>query len=419
MMFNNVVDAVSWIESVKRFGDKYDLSRMELACKMLGNPEKKLKFIHIAGTNGKGSTVSYLRYILLEHGYTVGTYTSPYIVRYNERITYNYDDITDEELLVYINKVNSLYHEVLGKYDQIITFFELTTLMAFMFYYDKKVDYVVCEVGLGGLLDATNVIKPLISAITNISYDHMHVLGDTLEEIALNKLGIVKQGIPLVTTVKDESLSELFVSYTSKLNAPLVVIQDEDIKNIKYGSQTKFTYKDETYYIELLGNHQVRNAVLAIEIILQLNKLKKTNVSQSTIKVGLFNTFWPGRLELFGNVVLDGAHNTGGMTALKESVETLFKGKTIKALYTSMADKEYFEIIRILETFADEIHFTEFDYPRCETADNLYDVSVHQNKFKHKDAIQALNELKDLKKNEILLVTGSLYFISLIRKNLK
>lgn len=419
MMFTNVIDAISWIESVKRFGDKYDLSRMELACKMLGNPEKKVKYIHVAGTNGKGSTVSYLKHILLEHGYQVGTYTSPYIVRYNERITYNYDDITDEELLYYINKVNSLYHEVIQEYNQIITFFELTTLMAFLFYAEKKVDFVVCEVGLGGRLDATNVITPLISVITNISYDHMHVLGNTLEEIALNKLGIVKPGIPLVTTVKEPELQDLFLTYTQKSNSKLIIIQDSDITNIKYSSQTKFVYKDETYFIEMLGNHQVRNAALAIEVIFQLNQLKKTNVSLSTIKMGLLNTFWPGRLECFGNIVLDGAHNIGGMTALKESMETLFKGKTIKVLYTSMADKEYYDIIQILESFAHEIHFTQFDYPRCETAHNLYDVSNHQLKFLHTDALQALNELKDLKKNEILLVTGSLYFISLIRKNLK
>ncbi|MBU1019680.1 MAG: bifunctional folylpolyglutamate synthase/dihydrofolate synthase [Firmicutes bacterium] len=418
-MFTNVVDAISWIESVKRFGDKYDLSRMELACKILGNPEKKVKYIHVAGTNGKGSTVSYLKHILLEHGYQVGTYTSPYIVRYNERITYNYDDITDEELLFYINKVNSLYHEVIQTHNQIITFFELTTLMAFMFYADKKVDFVVCEVGLGGRLDATNVITPLISVITNISYDHMHVLGNTLEEIALNKLGIVKQGIPLVTTVKEPELLELFQTYTNNLNAKLTVIQDKDISDIKYGSQTKFNYKGDVYFIEMLGNHQVRNAVLAIEVIFQLNQLKKTAVSLSTIKMGLLNTFWPGRLECFGNIVLDGAHNTGGMTALKESVETLFKGKTIKVLYTSMADKEYYDIIHILDSFASEIHFTQFDYPRCETAQNLYDVSNHPNKFLNEDALQALHVLKDLKKHEILLVTGSLYFISLIRKNLK
>lgn len=417
-MFTDVKEAIEWIESVKRFGDKYDLSRMELACRMLGNPENKVDYIHVAGTNGKGSTVSFIKQILLEAGYQVGTYTSPYIVRYNERITYNNKDISDEDLLQYINRVNSLYHEVIQKHNQIITFFELTTLMAFLFFADKKVDYVVCEVGLGGRLDATNVITPLISVITNISYDHMHVLGNTLEEIALNKLGIVKAGIPLVSTVVEPSLKELFINYTTKIGSPCIIINDKDISDIQYGSQTNFNYKGQAYNIHLLGNHQVRNAVLAIESILQLNLLKKTDVAPSTIKLGLLHTFWPGRLELIGNIVLDGAHNIGGITALQESMESLFQNKRIKVLYTSMVDKEYDKIIPILDSMADEIHFTQFDYPRCETAINLYNRSTHSKKHLQEDALKAFTVLKDLKQDEILLVTGSLYFISLIRKNL-
>lgn len=418
-MFNHILEAITWIESIKRFGDKLDLYRMEIACKELGNPEKNLKIIHIAGTNGKGSTVSYLKHILLEQGYSVGTFTSPYIIKFNERITENYNDISDEDLLFYINKVNLLYSIVLEKYDEVITFFELVTLISFLYFNDKKLDFVIYEVGLGGTLDATNVITPLIAGITSISFDHMATLGDTIQEIALNKLGIVKKGIPLVTSVVDEDLSDLFLDYTSKLDSELTVIERKNIEVEEYSFHTKFKYKGIEYTISMLGTHQVVNACLAIEIINQLNKLKKTEVSLSNIRMGLFNTFWPGRLEMFGNVILDGAHNVGGMNALKDSMQTLFKGKYIKALYTSMADKEYFDIIKVLETFVDEIHFTEFDYPRCETADNLYNVSSHPHKYKHLDAISSLNELKRLKKNEILLVAGSLYFISLIRKNLK
>ena len=133
-MFKNIEDGITWIESIKRFGDKLDLYRMEIACKELGNPEKNLNIIHIAGTNGKGSTVSYLKHILLESGYSVGTFTSPYIVKFNERITENYNDISDEDLLKYINKVNNLYNVVLDKYDEIITFFELVTLISFMYF---------------------------------------------------------------------------------------------------------------------------------------------------------------------------------------------------------------------------------------------------------------------------------------------
>ena len=320
-MFTNVKEAITWIESIKRFGDKYDLSRMELACNILGNPEKKLPVIHIAGTNGKGSTVSYLKHILLEQGYHVGTFTSPYIVRFNERITYDYNDISDDELLDYVNQVYGLYHEVLEEYHEVVTFFELVTLISFMYFRDRDVDFVIYEVGLGGTLDATNVVLPIMTAITSISYDHMNVLGDTLTEIAKNKLGIVKHEVPLVTTVDDEELRDLFISHTNKHHATLTVIQKDDVQHISYGSHTNFMYKNVSYSLSMLGNHQAYNASLAIEIIHTLNELELAAVSDENLRIGLLNAFWPGRLERFGNIVLDGAHNIGGMMALKESIE--------------------------------------------------------------------------------------------------
>lgn len=417
-MFNTINEAIDWIESVKRFGDKFDLSRMELACELLGNPEKKLPVIHIAGTNGKGSTVSYLKHILLEANYNVGTFTSPYIVRFNERITYNHKDISDKELLQYINEVKELHDLVLEKHNDIVTFFELVTLISFMFFRDLEVDFVIYEVGLGGTLDATNVVIPLITAITSISYDHMSVLGNTLEEIAMNKLGIVKSPAPLVSTIVEPELIELFKNYANSKDIELHLITENDITKIDYGSRTNFTYNNNRYQISLLGVHQVRNASLAIEIINQLVIRQNLHIELSSVQKGLLKTYWPGRLERFGNVILDGAHNIGGFNALKDSMNVLFKDKYIKVLFTSMADKEYIGNIKMTESFADELHFTQFDYPRCETAENLYNVSHHNNKTIHLDAINALNELKNLKENEILLVTGSLYFISYIRKAL-
>lgn len=411
-------DAVNWIESVKRFGDKYDLSRIELACKLLGNPEKDLPVIHIAGTNGKGSTVTYLKYMLLEQGYNVGTFTSPYIVRFNERITYNYNDISDEEFLYYVNIVYELYERVKNEYQDIVTFFELVTLISFLYFKDKDVDFVIYEVGLGGRLDATNVVRPLVTAITSISYDHMNVLGNTLEEIALNKLGIVKKGIPLVTYDVNDDLRELFITYANNHQSDITIVNNADIENIKYDSHTNFIYKNQPYTISMIGNHQVYNASLAIEIIHQLQRTYRTKISLENIKQGLLRAFWPGRLERFGNIIIDGAHNIGGMTALKDTMQHSFGEYYIKAMYTSMEDKEYYDIIQLLESFVDEIHFTQFDYPRCETAENLYQVSSIDKKFLHLDVYQCLEELKELKEQEILLITGSLYFISLIRKEL-
>ena len=417
-MFHNSKDAIAWIESVKKFGDKLDLTRMELACTILGHPEKELNIIHIAGTNGKGSTVSFLKHILLEQGYNVGTFTSPYIVNFNERITNNYNDITDDELLFYVNKVYSLHNEVLQQFNEIITFFELITLISFLYFRDKNLDFIIYEVGLGGKLDATNVVSPIITAITSISFDHMGVLGNTLTDIALNKLGIVKQHIPLVTAIDQESLIPLFETYTKRLDSDLTIINLNDISEIIYGDTTKFVYKTNLYEIALLGNHQVKNASLAIEVIHQLQLRNLVTVDETNLVNGLRKTTWPGRMETFSNIVIDGAHNIGGAKALKESMMTLYKDKYIKVLYTSMADKEYFDIIRILESYVDELHFTAFDYPRCETAENLYSVSEFKNKYLDQNAIKALNELRKLKKDEVLLITGSLYFISYIRKEI-
>ena len=418
-MFTKLDDAINWIESIKRFGDKYDLSRMELACNMLGNPENELNVIHVAGTNGKGSTVSYLKHILLSEGYNVGTFTSPYIVSFNERITYNYDDITSEELIYYINQVYNLHFEVLEKYNDAISFFELLTLISLLYFKDKQCDFIIYEVGLGGKLDATNIVKPIITAITNINFDHMHILGDTIEEIALCKLGIVKEGIKLVTTEINPDLLELFKDYCKNKKAPLTIVSESDITNPHFGELTSFNYMDEEFSIKMMGTHQVVNASLAIEIIKQLNNLEKTNVSLSNIRLGLLKTNWPGRLETFGSIILDGAHNIGGVTVLRDSMQTLYKDKYIKVLFTSMADKEYFDVIKVLESFVDEIHFTDFDYPRCETAENLYNVSSHPKKYLEKSVDEAIESLRDLKDNEILLITGSLYFISLVRKKIK
>lgn len=416
-MFTSITEAINWIESVKKFGDKLDLSRMELACEILGHPERNLNVIHVAGTNGKGSTVSYLRYALIELGYNVGTYTSPYIVRFNERITHNMNDISNEDLLKYINKVKLLHDQVWETHHDIITFFELVTLISFLFFDDLNLDFVIYEVGLGGLLDATNVVEPIITAITTIGYDHMGVLGDTLEEIALNKLGIVKQNIPLVTTVNNEELHDVFNHYTAKKNAPLIRVNENDITNTQYNSYTNFIYKNHEYQINMIGTHQVYNASLALEILNQLAIRNHIVIDQLKLYQGMKKTFWPGRLERFGNIILDGAHNTEAVEVLKDSIQTLYKGYYIKVLYTSMADKEYFDIIQVLESFCDEITFTEFPYPRCESADTLYSVGSHDNKHMNKDSYVALKELQP-KENEILLVTGSLYFISHIRKAL-
>lgn len=417
-MFQTTKEAISWIESVKKFGDKLDLSRMELACKLLGHPELNLPVIHIAGTNGKGSTLTYIKEILLQEGYKVGTFTSPYIVHFNERITYNNKDITDEELMYYINKVKVLSDQVFKDYNQVITFFELVTLISFMYFNDLDVDYVLYEVGLGGRLDATNVLAPIFTVITTIGYDHIGVLGDTLELIAKEKLGIVKEGIPLVSSITQPKLLPIFKKYTKGKNAPYYQLDFKDIQDIKYDGIQSFLYQGIRYKMNMIGVHQVHNACVAIKTIKTMEQHDKVSVSEESIHTGLLKAHWPGRLEQFGKIYLDGAHNVDAFMVLKDTMETLFSDKKIKVLYTSMADKDYISSLKIIDKFAHEVYFTSFEYPRCETAKNLFDSCDIEHKFLVPDAYQALEQLKDLKDNEILLITGSLYFISYIRKAL-
>ncbi|MCF7925903.1 MAG: bifunctional folylpolyglutamate synthase/dihydrofolate synthase [Candidatus Izimaplasma sp.] len=417
-MFKTIDSAIKWIESVKKFGSKLDLSRMHLACEILGHPERDLTVIHIAGTNGKGSTVAFLNAMLREAGYHVGTYTSPYIVRFNERISLDDTPISDDTLLTYINQVYDLHYRVLKEHGQVITFFELVTLISFLYFKDQAPDFVLYEVGLGGTLDATNVVHPILTAITSISYDHMSVLGNTLSSIALNKLGIVKPGIPLITTVDQAELKPLFKKVTKERDAPYYPIDVNDIDKSLCANKNAFTYHGMTYEIPLLGSHQPNNAVLAIELMAQLKNMKKITYQDHMVQAGLLKTTWPGRMEKFGNTFLDGAHNIGGIQALAETVHTLFQDQTVHVLYTSMADKEYFDVIQVIERFADTITFTQFDYPRCETARNLYQVSLHPNKDQSINPIDAYERLNAIYPNDIILITGSLYFVSLMRKHL-
>lgn len=416
-MFTTFNQAVEWIENSHRFGEKLDLVRMNLACEILGHPERTFKSIHVAGTNGKGSTTNFIKNILLEAGYKVGIYTSPYVVSFNERIGINLNYISDEDVVYYANSLKQLWDQVYDEYQDSITFFEILTLMSFLYFRDQKIDIAVVEVGLGGLLDATNVIDPLISVITNISYDHMKQLGNTLESIALNKLGIVKSNRPLVTTEDNPNLRGLFEMTCKAKNAPLIMINSDDISEVKVGQTTDFMFKQTRYKLQLTGLHQIKNASLAIMCIDTLVNLKEIVVSERNIYQGLFMTKWPGRFEIFGgNIVIDGAHNIGGIESLISSLKLVYPHDKIKCLFCMMKDKEHYKIIGELDAIVDEFHFTQIDYYRSATAQELYDESHHDIKYVHESAKEAFTMLKStLKKNEVLVITGSLYFISYIR----
>lgn len=221
-MFTHVSEVIGWINGQLRFGIRPGLSRMEEALKQLNQPHLKVPTIHIAGTNGKGSTVTYLRCVLEEAGYRVGTFTSPYIETFNERISLNGRPISDEDLVKCVNRIYSVVDLInqsdLGPFTE----FEIITLLAFVYFEEADVDVVIYEVGLGGRLDATNVIKPMVCGITNIGLDHEQILGSTRTQIAYEKLGIVKQGVPLITTEEDQEVLKVFEEVTSKRQSPFI-----------------------------------------------------------------------------------------------------------------------------------------------------------------------------------------------------
>lgn len=415
-MFKSVKDLEVFIESQRRNEKKVSLDYMQSLCEVYGNPQLKTPFIHIGGTNGKGSTVTYLKSILLAAGYHVGTYISPYVVCFNERITYDDKYISDEDLLKYGNYIISFYPKLEKRNLRTPSFFELMTLMAFLYFADREgIDVAVIEVGIGGALDCTNVIKPLISGVTNVSYDHMEILGDTLEEIWDNKLGIVKPKTPFVTLKTEYSYKAIEVC--AKNYAPLTLVDKNEIKNLQVTSDgVSFSYQYLDYIkLNLLGYHQAENATLAIEII---NNLPGFKVSKEALLQGLQAAFWPGRLEVISKkplIIIDGAHNIDGITRLKEFIMTIKKDRYLRLIFAVSANKEKNKMISIIEDVADEIIFTHFMYKRSDEASNLYSLSHHA----HKKIIDDVDEIINLSLEDekvINIYCGSLFFISEIRQ---
>jgi len=402
-MFETMKECFDWLYEPREFNKKFDLSRMQKAMDIFNNPID-YKCIHVAGTNGKGSTVSYLKSSLITAGYNVGTFISPFVVVFNERITFNNQYITDDEFIKYINHVR--INLTISKLE--ISFFEILTIISFLYFQDKEVDYAIIETGVGGRLDSTNVINKEVALITNVGLDHTDILGDTLKKIAHEKLGIVTNA--LITSVQPE-LRDQFVKYTKVRNAEIIFTQAIDNLILSL-TNTKFKYKGLDIEISMLGEHQSKNASLAIEALLYLREKKGLKITDEQILKGLKRAFWPGRLEKIDDFVyVDGAHNVAGI----QSLVNFFKNidQKITVVFSCLTDKPKKEMLELLEPNVDEIYFTEFNYHRCEKAEHLYEISNHSNKHLIKNHDEIFNYLK---KDNFTIFCGSLYFISLIRR---
>lgn len=412
-MFKNAIEAISYIENmkVKRKDFKY---LVELFNKY-DNFQNKIKTIHVAGTNGKGSTTNFIRSIIQNAGYKVGTFTSPYLEVHNDRIRINNIFIPDQD---YLDIANHFYDEVMsGDY----TFFEIDTLIGFYYLYINKVDYAVIEVGMGGRLDATNVIKPLISVITNIGFDHMEFLGDTIEKIAYEKAGIVKYNTPLVVGCNNlaEALN-VFKTTSIKNNAEYTISSKPTNIKVSNGN-LNFDFEDKEYIVKGEALYQAENASLAIKAINILKDKKLIKLNENNILEGIKNTFWLGRFEQVNEaskIYLDGAHNSHGINALAKTLDAIKKNNVnIKILFAALTDKETDKMIELLLAISKDLTVTEFDFHRCKKAveiANTHPVSVNTN---WKEYIAKY--IKTRTNKDILVITGSLYFITQVRHYLK
>ncbi|MEW8985512.1 MAG: folylpolyglutamate synthase/dihydrofolate synthase family protein [Bacillus sp. (in: firmicutes)] len=429
-MFQTYNEALTWIHARLRLGIKPGLKRMEWMMERLDHPERNIKAIHIGGTNGKGSTLTFLRCILEEAGYYVGSFTSPYFEQFNERISVNGKPISDEEMLQLANAIKPLAEELENTDLGGPTEFEVITAMA-LYYFSKvnPVDVALFEVGLGGRFDSTNVIHPLLSIITSIGLDHTNILGDTYEQIATEKAGIIKNGTSIVTAVKQPEAIRVIETKAKAAKAPLYqlgkefkISQPETLPN---GAQFNFSsalYRDlNNFKISMLGQHQLDNAALAVMASQILSQLYAFLIDENQIRAGLERAYWPGRFELISvqpTIIIDGAHNQEGIDALASELTKRYHDKKINILFTALADKKLDNMIAKLDEVADSITFTQFDYPRASKAENLAALSISANKHTEPDWRAGLERLLNEQSenpDSILVITGSLYFLSEVK----
>ena len=340
----------TYLELLSTSGTHSNLHRFKDLLEILGNPQEKLKCIHLAGTNGKGSVASFISSILQEAGYKVGLYTSPDLVSVTERIRIGDVFIPEkdfERLLFQVYKATSKLQD-----ESLFTYFEVLTAIGFLYYEENNCDVVVLETGLGGRHDATNVITaPLCAVLTTISYDHVQRLGSTLKEIAYEKAGIIKPSIPTIIYPQEPEVLEVITSTCEMQNAPLCLCDFKELTSISNTLEGQvFNYKNyEKLSIKLLGEHQRYNAALAIEVIEVLLDLGLT-IKPEAIYKGLGKTKWPGRLDIIHHeplFLIDGAHNIQGAMALRDAITYYFKNKKIIYLFGSLKDKDYNHILEL------------------------------------------------------------------------
>ncbi|WZL74445.1 bifunctional folylpolyglutamate synthase/dihydrofolate synthase [Clostridiaceae bacterium 35-E11] len=428
----NYQEALNYIHNTYKFGSKLGLENITYLLELMGNPQEELKVIHVAGTNGKGSTSSFIHSVLMTQGYKVGLYTSPYLEEFTERMRINGKNIPKEVLAEITTFIKEKVQEMLARGMQHPTEFEIVTAIGFEYFKREKVDFVVLEVGLGGRGDSTNVVKsPLVSVITPIDFDHTDYLGDTLEKIAFEKAGIIKENSYVVSYPQKEEAMKVIEDVCTARNAKLrkaaidaiAIIEQSDKGQVFHGN-----YGDETLEnleIRMLGAHQVQNAVLALTALFTLEKGHHIKISKEALYEGLKNSIWPGRLEIMQQnpiVLIDGAHNVHGIKALTKVLKDLFKGKNIILGIGILGDKDVDPMLAEIIPLATNVVLTEPDNPRALAVEKLsekvakYEKTVSKKK-KISEAVETALSLAN--EEDVVVFAGSLYMIGEVRRILR
>jgi dihydrofolate synthase/folylpolyglutamate synthase len=418
--------AIDYLYNLKRFGMKLGLENINQLLRSLGEPQKKLKVIHVTGTNGKGSVCAMISSMLKCAGYKVGMYTSPHLVRFTERIQVDGKEIDQKEVLRLFNKIRPfialMTKESMTKQP---TFFEVTTALALLYFVEEKVDFAVVEVGLGGRLDATNVVDPLVCVITHIALEHTEHLGRKIEDIAKEKAGIIKKGVPVVTAENNEKALEVIKNTCKERDCKMIRVG----KGIKYEkikvdiNHQEFNVKtDVNEYnnlrMKLLGDHQLVNAATAIGAI-ELLRYQHIDIPKKAIKEGLLKTNWPARLEVVHRsplIILDSTHNYNGAKTFRSSLD-IFDYKRMILILGILNDKDVEPMIKEIAPLAHTIIATK---PKSERAYDPKIIADAAKKYIAKEFIKNVvieedvseavkHALSTAKKNGLICITGSIY----------
>lgn len=409
-------------------GSELRLDKLTNLLTRLNNPQNNLNFIHVAGTNGKGSVCAYITEILTTAGYVIGRYISPTVFNYREKIqiisnnTVQY--ITEQSVSTYLTKIKTICETMLQEGLEHPSSFEIETAMAFLEFTAMKCDIVVLEVGMGGRLDATNVIPTALCAVfTSISMDHMSMLGNTVEQIAKEKAGIIKEGIDIVSYEQPSNVIQIIENEAKDKHAKLFVVNFTNINDIQYNiNETTFTYESNRinkmkYTITLLGEHQPRNAVTAIETIITLRNKGYNKITNDNIIKGIHNTTWKGRFDIIYNeplIIVDGAHNYDAALSLRKSLDVYFKDKQLIMIVGIFADKEYEKILAVTLDKAKEVYVIEPKNKRALCSAVLTNIA--------KKYCDNVNDVKDINKgldmvinnankDDVIICFGSLSFL--------